>query len=109
MGSSDPETPQPEYHPQHVATKNIKVQEFIDGRREKLSAKDVFPDMKVFEPVKKPKNPSLEDIQTRLKNAKKSFPLPAGYKDACICMRMIIRNKQKENKSYKKEAINLFL
>jgi hypothetical protein len=86
MGSSEPEIPQPEYHPQHVATKNIKVQEFVDGRREKLSTKDVFPDMKVFEPVKTPKNPSFEDIQSRLNNAKKSIPLPAGYKDACICI-----------------------
>ena len=108
MGSSEPETPQPEYHPQHVATKNIKVQEFVDGRHEKLSANDVFPDMKVFEQVETPKKPSLEDIQSRLNNAKKSFPLPAGYKDACICMRMIIRNKQKEKKSYKNELTQLY-
>lgn len=84
------------------------MQEFIEGRRDHLTAKDVAPDIKVFKPVKTSKNLSIDDIKTRLKNAKRSFPLPAGYKDACICMRMLIRNKKTEKKSYKKELMQLY-
>ena len=95
-------------HESETDIANNKVQEFLEDRRDQLTAKDVFPDMKVFKPVKTSKNPSLNDIKIRLKNAKKSFPLPAGYKDTCICVRMIIRNKQKEKESYKKELAQLY-
>ncbi len=87
---------------------NNKVQEFLEGRRDHLTAKDVDPNIKVFKPVKTSKKSSLDDIKIRLQNANKSFPLPAGYKDACICMRMIIRNKKKEEQSYESELKQLY-
>ena len=91
-----------------IETAKSNLQEFIEGRRDHLTAKDVAPDIKVFKPVKTEKNLSIDDIKIRLKNAKKSFPLPAGYKDACICMRMLIKDKKNEKKSYKKELMQLY-
>lgn len=87
---------------------NEKVREFIDGKRNHLSATDVFPDLKVFQPVKTSKSPSAEEIEIRLKSAEDFIPLPAGYKDACICMRMIIRKKIKEKKDFIEDLNKLY-
>ncbi|MBU4444812.1 hypothetical protein KJ656_06990 [bacterium] len=85
-----------------------KLNEFIKGKRNYLSSKDVFPELKVFEPVKTPKIPTLDQIYARLKNAEKSIPLPAGYKDTCICIRMLIKYKIKRNENYEKWLKRLY-
>jgi len=86
-----------------------KVKEFIEGEIDEISAKDVFPEMKVFTPHKKSKNPDLQDLNERLKNAKKNLYLPAAFKDILISLRKIIRVKMKENNSYINELNDLYL
>ncbi len=63
---------------------------------------------KVFQPVKIPKNSTIEEIKPRLKNAVKSLHLPAAYKDVLICYRMIIRIKRKQKIKYQLELKNLY-
>lgn len=87
---------------------NPQNKNFVEKNSNQLTAKDVFPDLEVFQPRKTSKNPSIDEIQERLKNAKKSFPLPAAYRDALICMRKIIRAKKKAKEPYKKELKQLY-
>lgn len=89
-------------------TTDNKVKEFLDGKNVNLTAKDVFPDLKVFKPVKTTKDSTTEQIKVRLNNAKKSIPLPAAYEDACISMRMLIKLKIKEKKVYQSELQQLY-
>ena len=85
-----------------------KVRDFLDGKTNTLSAKDAYPDLKVFQPVKTRKNASIEEITYRLKNAIKYLHLPAAYKDILICLRMIIRVKKKEGKDFHSDLTSLY-
>jgi hypothetical protein len=85
-----------------------KVQDFLDGETNTLSAKDIDPDLKVFQPVKTRKDASIEEINYRLENAIKYLHLPAAYKDILICLRMIIRIKKKEGKDFHSDLKSLY-
>jgi hypothetical protein len=90
------------------STQNTKVSDFINGKTTTLSAKDLFPDLKIFKPVKTPKNANIKELKVRLENAISFLHLPAAYKDILISLRMIIRLNKKEGKQYHSELELLY-
>lgn len=85
-----------------------KAKQFLRREVNTLSAKDINPGLKIFTPVKTPQNATTEEINKRLKNAIYYFPLPAGYKDALISLRMLIRLKRKNNTAHQENLEQLY-
>jgi hypothetical protein len=87
---------------------NKNARDFLDGKRTSLNAQEAFPHLKVFQPVKTPKNASLTEVNARLDNAISYLHLPAAYKDILISLRMIIRIKRKKCLEIQSELKTLY-
>ena len=85
-----------------------KVQQFLNGDINQLTAKDTDPHFKVFEKYEMPHNSTIDDYRSRLANAQKYLPLPAAYKDALKSLRGIIRIKKKANEDFVNDLEELY-